>query len=88
MYLQAGDHTLEELGKRASCIMMFNSHKAANIELRRENNKVIGMVLEKAAESDLRFNALDKVITIFRALNLEVNTSVSIPLCKALNFKV
>ena len=89
MYLQAGDHTLEELGKRACCIIMFNSHKAANIELqRRKNNKVIGTVLEKAAESDLRFNALDNVITIARALNLEVNTSVIIPLCKALNFKV
>ena len=68
--------------------MMFNFHKAANIELQRKNSEVIGTVLEKVTESDLRFNALDKVITIFRALNLEVNTSVSIPLCKALNFKV
>ena len=55
------------------------------------------MVLEKATQSDLRFNALDKVITtvhsvktkgISKALNLEFNTSVSITLCKALNFKV
>ena len=43
------------------------------------------MAVEKAAESDLRFNALDKVITtlhsvktkgISKALNLKFNTSV------------
>ena len=58
----------------------------------RKNNEVIATVLEKAAESDLRFNALDKVVTTLRLVKkptgILTKCIVSITLCKALNFKV
>ena len=72
--------------------MMFNFHKATNIKLRRKNSEVIGTVLEKVAESDLRFNASDTVIKTLRSVKkptgILTECTVIITVSEALNFKV